>query len=252
MTQSSVPFPAQAFPYLASAESQHWWFRSRNQIILWSLKFKVGRSSMRNFLEVGCGSGFVTSAIRKAFPTAIMEATEYFEEGLVIARQRVPSCKFRHLDATQMSVDAAYDCIGSFDVIEHIEADELVLSNFYRALQSEGILVLSVPQHPRLWSAADDYAHHVRRYTRADLCRKVRSAGFRIQYCTSFVSLLLPIMALQRLSSRNDEYNPDDEFKISPLLNLVLYLVMQVEFAFLRVGLRFPAGGSLLLLARKP
>jgi SAM-dependent methyltransferase len=216
------------------------------------LKFKTGRSSIRNFLEVGCGSGFVTSGIAKAFPAAMLEATEFFEEGLIIARQRVPSCSFRRLDATLMGEDEAYDCIGSFDVIEHIEDDELVLSNFYRALRREGFLLLTVPQHPSLWSAADDYAHHVRRYTRSDLCRKVRRAGFRIEYCTSFVSLLLPIMALQRYFSRNNEYNPDDEFKISPLLNLLLYLVMQVEFVLLRGGLRFPAGGSLLLLARKP
>ena len=59
-------------------------------------------------------------------------------------------------------------------------------------------------------------------------------------------------MALQRLSSRNQNFNPEDEFKISPLLNASLYLVMQLELTLLRFGLRFPVGGSLLLLARKP
>ena len=119
-------------------------------------------------------------------------------------------------------------------------------------MRSGGFLLLTVPQHPWLWSAADDYAHHVRRYTAQELRRKVLHAGFRIEYCTSFVSLLLPLMALQRLSSRNQNYNPDNEFKISQLLNAALYLVMQLELALLRLGLRFPAGGSLLLLARKP
>jgi SAM-dependent methyltransferase len=150
-----------------------------------------------------------------------------------------------------MAEQNAYDCIGCFDVIEHIDADECVLSNFNRALRPGGLLLLTVPQHPWLWSAADDYAHHVRRYTYPELRRKVLSAEFRIEYSTSFVSLLLPLMALQRLSSRNQNYNPDDEFKISPLLNAALYLVMQIEFTLLRLGLRFPAGGSLLLLARK-
>jgi SAM-dependent methyltransferase len=151
-----------------------------------------------------------------------------------------------------MSDVNAYDCIGSFDVIEHIDDDECVLFNFHRALRPGGFLLLTVPQHPWLWSAADDYAHHVRRYTYPELRRKVRASGFRIEYCTSFVSLLLPLMALQRLSSRHQTYNLEDEFKISPLLNAVLYLVMQLELLLLRLGLRFPAGGSLLLLARKP
>jgi SAM-dependent methyltransferase len=244
------PFPSHTFSYLASAETSHWWFRSRNQIIIWMLRSKA--KGLKNFLEVGCGTGYVISGIERAFPALRLEASEYFEDGLVFARQRVPSCTFRQLDATAMAERDTYDCIGSFDVIEHIEADELVLSNFHQALRSGGLLALTVPQHPWLWSAADDYAHHVRRYTVNELRRKVMHAGFRIEYTTSFVSLLLPLMALQRLSSRNQSYNPDDEFKISSLLNASLYLVMQLELILLRLGLRFPAGGSLLLLARKP
>jgi SAM-dependent methyltransferase len=252
MNECSGPFPSSAYSYLSLAEARHWWFRARNIVIVWILKSKARLSSGCILLEVGCGSGFVTSGIAKAFPTARLEATEYFEEGLIIARQRVPTCTFRRLDATQMAEDAIYDCLGSFDVIEHIDDDELVLSNFFRAIRRGGRLLLTVPQHPWLWSAADDYAHHVRRYTRSDLCSKVSRAGFRIEYCTAFVSLLLPLMALQRLSSSNQNYNPDDEFKISPLLNAALYLVMRLEHLLLRLGLRFPMGGSLLLLARKP
>jgi len=245
-----VPFPQSAFRYLAEAESKHWWFCSRNRIIFWILRARA--RGITNFLEVGCGTGFVISSIATAFPELELEASEYFEEGLVFARQRQPQCRFRQLDATAMAEQDAYDCIGSFDVIEHIDADETVLSNFHRALRPGGFLLLTVPQHPWLWSAADDYAHHKRRYTVQELRRKILHAGFRIEYCTSFVSLLLPLMALQRLSTRSQNYNPDDEFKISPLLNAALYLVMQLELILLRLGLRFPAGGSLLLLARKP
>lgn len=250
MSKLESPFPTSAFRYLAAAESKHWWFQARNQLIIWVLRSRA--SEVKNFLEVGCGTGFVINGIAKAFPGLALEASEYFEDGLVFARQRLPQCQFRQLDATAMAEDNAYDCIGSFDVIEHIEADERVLSNFNRALRTGGFLVLTVPQHPWLWSAADDYAHHVRRYTVQELRRKVLDAGFRIEYCTSFVSLLLPLMALQRLSSRNQNYNPDDEFKINPFLNAALYLVMQLELTLQQIGLRFPAGGSLLLLARKP
>lgn len=246
---SGSPFPKSAFRYLATEESRHWWFRARNCIIIWMLGSRV--SGVKSFLEVGCGTGYVISGIAKAFPSLQLEASEYFEDGLVFAQQRLPQCRFRQLDATAMAEQDAYDCIGSFDVIEHIDADERVLSNFNRALRPGGFLLLTVPQHPWLWSSADDYAHHVRRYTVQELRRKVLHAGFRIEYCTSFVFLLLPLMALQRLSTRNQNYNPDDEFKINSVLNAALYLVMQLEFTLLRLGLRFPAGGSLLLLARK-
>lgn len=246
----TAPFPQSAFSYLAEAESTHWWFRARNHAILWLLRCKV--HGIKNFLEVGCGTGFVISAIAKSFPLLKLEGSEYFEDGLVFARQRLPQCCFRQLDAETMTEVDIYDCIGSFDVIEHIISDEFVLSNFHTALRAGGFLLLTVPQHPWLWSPADDFAHHVRRYTFRELRRKVLSAGFQIEYCTSFVSLLLPLMALQRLLSRNQNYNPDNEFKISPLLNSVLYLVMRLELVLLQLGLLLPVGGSLLLLARKP
>lgn len=247
---SSAPFPDQAFDYLSKKEYKHWWFRSRNQIIIFILRAKS--HGIKNFLEVGCGTGYVISGIANAFPSLQLEASEYFEEGLLFARQRVPSCKFRRLDATAMSEKDAYDCIGSFDVIEHIQLDDLVLKNFNLALCGGGLLLLTVPQHPWLWSAADEYAHHVRRYTRSELIGKVRFAGFHVEYCTSFVSLLLPLMALQRIFSRKKQYDPDSEFKISSVLNSLLYSVMQIEHLLIRLGLRFPAGGSLLLVARKP
>lgn len=250
MNTVESPFPQRAFEYLAGAEIKHWWFRARNRAIVWILRSRA--TGIRSFLEVGCGTGFVISGIATAFPSLDLEASEYFEDGLVFARQRLPQCRFRQLDATAMAEENAYDCIGSFDVIEHIDADECVLSNFNRALRTGGFLLLSVPQHPWLWSSADAYAHHLRRYTFKELRRKVLHAGFQIEYCTSFVSLLLPLMALQRLSSRNKNYKPDDEFKITPLLNTSLYLVMQFELMLLQLGLRFPAGGSILLLARKP
>lgn len=244
------PFPQEAFSYLASAEYRHWWFRSRNQIIIWALRGRV--CDFRNFIEVGCGTGFVIHRIAMEFPKLSLEASEYFENALDFARHRVPQCKFKRLDARKMNDSEVYDCIGSFDVIEHIEADELVLENFYRALRSGGLLLLTVPQHPWLWSLADEYAHHVRRYKHYELCNKVQNVGFQIEYCSSFVSLLLPFMALHRLVPRKSVYNPDDEFMIGPVFNGFLFLVMQIELILLKLGLRFPAGGSLLLLARKP
>ena len=247
--KNQSPFPRGSFEYLASLEKKHWWFRARNQIIIWVLKSKA--HSIKSFLEVGCGTGYVISGISKAFPAFKLQASEYFEEGLVYARERVPKCEFRQLDATQMKELDSYDCIGSFDVIEHIDKDQIVLANFNRALRSGGFLLITVPQHPWLWSSADDYAHHRRRYTFHNLKKSLSCAGFKIHYASSFVSLLMPLMIIQRLSSRQASYDPSVEFEINSLLNKLLRLVMFVEFIMLKVGIRFFAGGSLLVLAQK-
>ena len=50
----------------------------------------------------------------------------------------------------------------AFDVIEHIDEDEMVLTQMYKALQPNGGMILTVPQHPFLWSNQDEFACHVR------------------------------------------------------------------------------------------
>ena len=249
LNRNKSVFPRDAFPSLAFAEASHWWFKARNQIILWALRTRV--YGIKNFLEVGCGTGYVIHGIAQEYPLLALEASEYFQEGLAFARKRVPKCCFRQLDATCMTDNNRYDCIGAFDVLEHIDDDISVLSNFYRALHSSGYLLLTVPQHPWLWSSADVYACHARRYTYSGLRRKLLSAGFKVCFHTSFVGLLLPLMIWQRLLLRKKSYELDDEFNISPLINACLWFCMQVEFILLKHGVRFPAGGSLLVVAKK-
>ena len=242
-------FSPDLFEQLASIEAGNWWFRSRNRILLWALSTRV--DSFGSFLEIGCGTGFVLEAIQKAYQNAQVFGSEYFEEGLVFARKRVPSAEFTQLDAASMTEAKCYDVIGAFDVIEHIEQDEKVFSNLARALNTGGKLLITVPQHKWLWSEADEYACHVRRYTRNELVNKAKCAGLTIEYVTSFVSLLLPFMWLARRRGRKENLDPMSEFKIPTLLNRVLELVMVIELQLLKIGVRFNMGGSLLLLAVK-
>lgn len=243
----SAPFPSTAFADLAEREAQHWWFRARNRLLLWAL---AKAKPFNSFLEVGCGTGFVLEAVRNAYPGAKLHGAEYFEEGLAVARKRIPTAHFRRLDATVMDESAAYDVIGAFDVLEHIELDEKVLSNLGRALKPGGTLMLTVPQHQWLWSQADDYACHVRRYSRQELVDKVAAAGLRVGHVTSFVSLLVPLMWLSR-RAKSKQYDPLAEFQIPRWLNAVLEGVMGVELLLIKAGVRLPFGGSLLLVATR-
>ena len=211
------------------------------------------------------------AAISAAFPHIDIEGGEYYAKGLEVARRRLGGVNTRLLDATQMHEDKSYDCIGLFDVLEHIRSDRLVLENIYKALNSGGYLAMTVPQHPWLWSGADAHAEHVRRYTAKELVEKLTSSRFRVVYMTSFVSLLLPLMTTQRLlpsllrrtrscffgqkevfaRQPTFSYQEDNEFKINRLLNSLLLSVQKFETLLIRLGLRFPLGGSLLVVAQK-
>jgi SAM-dependent methyltransferase len=238
------------FQGLARHEDGHFWFESRNALITWAVQRYFPK--MKHFLEIGCGTGFVLRGINRVVPDLQLEGTDIYTEGLVFAQQRVPSAQFFQMDGQQIPFNQEFDVIGAFDVIEHIEGDETVLQQIAKALKPEGGLMLTVPQHRFLWSHIDELSYHKRRYSRHELVSKVQAAGFEVLAVTSFVSLLLPAMWGARLlkSKPTEDFDMYAEFKISRPLNFVLRQILRIENRLIRLGMSFPTGGSLFLIAR--
>lgn len=244
-------FKASYFSELARLEAQNFWFRSRNQLIVWALNKYC--KDFQSFLEVGCGTGFVLSGVSQAFPGATLLGSEIFTAGLGHAAARLPLVKFIQMDARNIPYREEFDVIGAFDVLEHIEDDVTVLGEVRAALKENGFLFITVPQHGWLWSSVDEYACHVRRYSASELHTKLETVGFEIVRSTSFVSFLLPAMLLSRVKQRHAQssIDPADELKLSRGLNAFLYKVMQAEVGLIRSGINLPIGGSRLVVAKR-
>jgi SAM-dependent methyltransferase len=245
-------FKAGYFSELARLEEANFWFRARNQLIVWALQAYCPNA--HSILEVGCGTGYVLSGIAEAFPQASLSGSEIFTAGLGFAAGRLPSVCFMQMDARIIPFYEEFDVIGAFDVLEHIEEDELVLSQVHDALKLGGYMIVTVPQHAWLWSAADEYACHVRRYESVDLRRKIESAGFEVMRTTSFVTTLLLPMMLSRLlqgKGKSRSFDATAELKIAPWLNELFYKLLRSELALIRKGANLPFGGSRLVVARK-
>ncbi len=249
-------FDLDSFDLLPKVEPHHFWFVSRNELIGWLVRTYSGKA--RRVVEIGCGTGFVLTALRTALPDARIAGTELHSRGLVTARKRHGgNVELIQMDARATGLRSAVDLVGAFDVLEHIPEDDAVLVEIERMLAPGGLLIASVPQHPWLWSSADDVAHHQRRYKTGELARKAEAAGFEPIYRTSFVTLAFPLMALVRLAeklspkSKTLEEQHKSEFEISPLTNAILLWLCRVEHSLRRLGLPLPFGGSQILVARK-
>jgi ubiquinone/menaquinone biosynthesis C-methylase UbiE len=203
LAESSPGFDKSYFDILANLESKNFWFRARNRLIIYMIKYYF--ASAENLLEIGCGTGFVLSGIEKQIPHLNIFGSEIFVHGLSFAQQKLSQCQLFQMDAQVIPFNNEFDIIGAFDVLEHIEDDQLVLSEMYKAVKDNGGIILTVPQHPWLWSKADEYAHHVRRYSSKELIQKVKQSGFKVVRVTSFVSLLLPLMFLSRFLNNTQE-----------------------------------------------
>lgn len=251
LAHGGAGYKPEAYAELATLEARNFWFRARNQLIIWAMQRHF--PSMQRYMEIGCGTGFVLSGVAQAYAQARVTGSEIFSTGLPYALERVPNAELLQMDARHIPYEDEFDVIGAFDVLEHIEEDEMVLSEMTRALHPNGGIILTVPQHPQLWSRQDEYACHVRRYKMGELREKVRRAGFHIAFETSFVSLLLPAMAASRLmqSRRHEAIDEMAELRLPKLLNSTFEAMMKVERLLIRMGMRFPIGGSDLLVAKK-
>jgi SAM-dependent methyltransferase len=164
----------------------------------------------------------------------------------------VPGAQLLQLDAAHLPFEAEWDVAGAFDVLEHLDDDSAGLEQLARAVAPGGTVVLTVPQHPWLWSADDEYGRHRRRYRRQELVGRVRGAGLEVERVTSWVSSLLPLMALSRLRPARGSFDPAHELRQRRLTRAVLENVLRGEQTLIERGVSFPAGGSLVVVARRP
>lgn len=245
VTDTASGFDASFFDALVAVEQRNFWFAARTRLILDALRRFA--PSAKTFIDIGCGTGTVLEGLR-ANTSLQLTGAEPFPEGLRWARKRAPDTELIHSDVHSLPYDHAFDVAGAFDVLEHIENDVDALHAIARVLKPDGILIITAPQHRWLWSAADEIAHHCRRYRRDELTGKLERTGFRVRFVTSFVSLLLPAIAVSRWSRRREARA---EVELHPSINALLTGVMRAERAMINLGIRFPAGGSLLVVASK-
>ncbi|MEP7171454.1 MAG: class I SAM-dependent methyltransferase [Bacteroidota bacterium] len=182
-------FDASIFPVYDKLIRKNFWYQSRNSIIQWLVK-KFSSGKNLNMLEVGCGTGFVLSGLKKN-KNIKLTGSEIYLDGLKFAKENNPEVDFFQIDICNVSFQNKYDIIGCFDVLEHIERDEAALKNIHASLKKDGLFLVSVPAYMFLWSFMDEINKHKRRYSKTEIITKIKAAGFSVHYCSSFVFALL-------------------------------------------------------------
>lgn len=235
---------------IAPLEADSFWFTARNRLVVAVLRRFFPEAG--SFLEVGCGNGVALAAISAAVPELRLGGVDLYDEALETARRRVPAAALAQADVRALPYESEWDVVGAFDVLEHIEDDDVALAQIRRALRPGGGLIALVPQHPWLWSEADVVARHVRRYTRRELLAKVSTAGFAPLAATSFLALPLPLLIAVRLRARiaPATFDLGREILPPPALNAALGRLLDLERRLFLRGMPLPAGGSLLVVAR--
>ena len=145
-----------------------------------------------------------------------------------------------------------FDLVCLFDVLEHVEKDDLSLSKIFNKMNANGMIVLTVPAFQFLWSEMDSQAHHYRRYNKKKLNTLLIKNGFRVEYSTYFNFFLFPVIGLSIFLYKifKIKYEANSIFSIPKYLNTILINIFKSESYFLP-KICFPFGISLMIIARK-
>lgn len=137
-------------------------------------------------IEIGCGAGMLLQELAaRGFRCHALESSPQARE--LIARLSGATGHAIKVSATpESSWKGRFPLVMAFEVLEHIEDDHEAMKQWASWLAPGGTLLMSVPAHPRLWSAADEWAGHYRRYRKDDLFKVVMAAGLKIEHVECF------------------------------------------------------------------
>jgi SAM-dependent methyltransferase len=269
MVSGSVPilvadksYDQSHFPDLFAAEDRHFWFQTRNKVIsVLAQQLMVDYPAGYRFLEIGCGNGNVLKELERVSTNGTVMGMDLFADGLRFARSRV-TAPLVQADIFNTPFKVAFEMIGMFDVLEHLQNDIDVLAQVRAMLAPNGTLMLTVPAFKSLWSYADRNANHKRRYGRADLEQKLTQAGFQVDFVSYYMMSVFPLVWLGRklanralrLSDNPHELERSmfrNELKIRPGMNQIMFQLVSQEIPLLARRRNLPFGTSLIAIARR-
>jgi len=227
-------------------EEHYWWHIGRRLVLRSVLSAHLKPMGNLDVLDIGCGTG-----INYRWLKSWGEVT-----GLDSSREAIKYCKNKRAydelvlsDASKLPEDK-FDIITAFDVLEHIQDDTAVLTEWFEGLKGGGYLFLTVPAYQWMFSAHDKALHHFRRYSATGLRRKLRATGFEVKFLSPFFFFTFPVVMLVRLLSRHK--TPKTSYVgTSSMVDTILVDLSKLEAAGLSKGIGLPWGSSLLVLAQK-
>jgi SAM-dependent methyltransferase len=169
------------------------------------LRERMGGIEPGRFIEIGPGSGEVTSVLLELGwggvsydlePRTVELLKSRFSREILEGRYNAKNEDFLSVDPySHGRVDLIISCM----VMEHLSDD--LENNFMEIssalLHDNGLMIGFVPSSPAHWGIEDDIAGHCRRYTRENLYKLMNSNGWYIRKLTGLTyplsNILLPI-----------------------------------------------------------
>lgn len=223
----------------------HWYYISKAKAVMRYLKgIKIS-----SILDVGAGSAFFSKYLL---------ANTYAKEAWCVDvsyannSDAIESGKPLHY---RKSIEYSNsDVILLMDVLEHVEDDIGLLTEYVGKVSSGTVFLITVPAFNFLWSKHDDYLGHKRRYRLKYLENIVSMSGLSVKGGSYYFAAVFPIASairlLEKIKKHKSEEASSQLTQHNPITNRILMIMSNVELAFMLRNRAF--GLSVFCMAQKP
>jgi SAM-dependent methyltransferase len=229
-------------------EQDHWRFFCRRKLFREHIQ-KLNLDKKSCILDVGSSSGTNLRMLQE------MGFENY--QGLDISIEAKKFCHskglgnviIKDIQEDNVGVDC-FDLILATDVLEHLEMDDKALENIARGLKHGGTLLVTVPCFKILWGPQDIIAHHLRRYNKSQLEKKLITFGFKSvkSYYFNFL-LFFPILLMRKLLLLFRIHVNENKIN-NKIINHFLKYIFMFD-CMLAKKIKMPFGVSALFIAQK-
>ena len=185
---------------LGATIRRHPWWRARTRLTLDLLK-RQGIAPPARVLDAGCGWG---TTLEK------LELEGYRAVGADISRRALqgldgPGRELIELDLTQPLPGGLepFDTVLALDVIEHIDDDRAAVARLGELTRPGGLVVISVPALPDLFTEFDAIQGHRRRYLPDRLREAFEDTGLVLDQIFWWGSWMVPLLRRSRGKPRS-------------------------------------------------
>lgn len=185
---------------LGAMVQRHPWWRARARLT-GALLSQLGIEPPARVLDFGCGWGITLQALERA---------GYRVVGADISRRALepldtPGRTLAVADLTRPLPGGIEPCAAvlALDVIEHLDDDRDALARLGTLLAPQGVLIVSVPALPELFSEFDTIQGHRRRYTPETLRAAFAGTGLALDRVFWWGQWMVPLVQRQRRRPRS-------------------------------------------------